>query len=68
MAELRWALVGASDVAATRMLPAMRRLGHDAVGVAGSDASGRGVDPVDVTALLASRPVPHLTTGRNRPR
>jgi 1,5-anhydro-D-fructose reductase (1,5-anhydro-D-mannitol-forming) len=28
MSSLRWGLVGASDIAATRMLPAMRRLGH----------------------------------------
>ncbi|MEI7742894.1 MAG: Gfo/Idh/MocA family oxidoreductase [Chloroflexota bacterium] len=28
MPELRWGLIGASDVAATRMIPAMRRLGH----------------------------------------
>jgi 1,5-anhydro-D-fructose reductase (1,5-anhydro-D-mannitol-forming) len=27
-ATLRWGLIGASDVAATRMIPAMRRLGH----------------------------------------
>jgi len=26
---LRWGLIGASDVAATRMIPAMRRLGHE---------------------------------------
>jgi 1,5-anhydro-D-fructose reductase (1,5-anhydro-D-mannitol-forming) len=28
MPELRWGLIGASDVAATRMIPAMRRMGH----------------------------------------
>jgi 1,5-anhydro-D-fructose reductase (1,5-anhydro-D-mannitol-forming) len=28
MTAIRWGLVGASDVAATRMIPAMRRLGH----------------------------------------
>ncbi|MFN8630118.1 MAG: Gfo/Idh/MocA family oxidoreductase [Chloroflexota bacterium] len=28
MPALRWGLIGASDVAATRMIPAMRRLGH----------------------------------------
>ena len=29
MPALRWGLIGASDVAATRMIPAMRRLGHE---------------------------------------
>ena len=33
MRTLRWALVGASDVAATRIIPAMRRLGHEIAGV-----------------------------------
>ncbi len=33
MPALRWGLIGASDVAATRMIPAMRRLGHEVVGV-----------------------------------
>jgi 1,5-anhydro-D-fructose reductase (1,5-anhydro-D-mannitol-forming) len=33
MSRLRWGLVGASDIAATRMIPAMRRLGHEAVAV-----------------------------------
>jgi 1,5-anhydro-D-fructose reductase (1,5-anhydro-D-mannitol-forming) len=32
-ATLRWGLIGASDVAATRMIPAMRRLGHEVVAV-----------------------------------
>ena len=35
---MRWALVGASDIAATQVLPALRRLGHEAVVVVGSDA------------------------------
>jgi len=30
---VNWGLVGASDIAATRMVPAMRRLGHRVVGV-----------------------------------
>jgi 1,5-anhydro-D-fructose reductase (1,5-anhydro-D-mannitol-forming) len=34
---LRWVLVGASDIAATRVLPAMRALGHEPVGVLSSD-------------------------------
>ena len=33
MSTLRWALIGASDVASTRMLPAMRRLGQTPVSV-----------------------------------
>jgi len=33
MRTLRWGLVGASDVAATRIIPAMRRLGHQIAGV-----------------------------------
>jgi 1,5-anhydro-D-fructose reductase (1,5-anhydro-D-mannitol-forming) len=34
---LRWALIGASDIAATQVLPALRQLGHEAVAVVGSD-------------------------------
>jgi 1,5-anhydro-D-fructose reductase (1,5-anhydro-D-mannitol-forming) len=34
---LRWALIGASDIAATRMIPAMRTLGHATVVVMSSD-------------------------------
>jgi 1,5-anhydro-D-fructose reductase (1,5-anhydro-D-mannitol-forming) len=33
MTSIRWGLIGASDVAATRMIPAMRRLGHQVVAV-----------------------------------
>ena len=33
MSSVRWGLLGASDVAATRMIPAMRRLGHEVVAV-----------------------------------
>ena len=29
---MKWALIGASDIAATRMIPAMRELGHEVVG------------------------------------
>lgn len=35
---LRWALIGASDIAATRMVPAMRALGHDIRAVCSGDA------------------------------
>jgi len=38
MPALRWGLVGASDIAETRMVPAMRRLGHDVVAVASGNA------------------------------
>jgi 1,5-anhydro-D-fructose reductase (1,5-anhydro-D-mannitol-forming) len=34
---LRWALIGASDIAATQVLPAIRRVGHEAVVVMSSD-------------------------------
>ncbi|MBA3905963.1 MAG: Gfo/Idh/MocA family oxidoreductase [Pseudonocardiales bacterium] len=34
---LRWALLGASDIAATQVLPALRKLGHEAVAVVASD-------------------------------
>jgi 1,5-anhydro-D-fructose reductase (1,5-anhydro-D-mannitol-forming) len=36
--SLRWALIGASDIAATRMVPAMRALGHDVRAVCSADA------------------------------
>lgn len=35
---LRWALLGASDIAATRMIPAMRALGHSVAVVCSSSA------------------------------
>ena len=38
MGTLRWGLVGASDIAATRMIPAMRRLGHQIAAVCSADA------------------------------
>ena len=37
MTALRWGLIGASDVAATRMIPAMRRAGHRVTAVGSSD-------------------------------
>ncbi|WP_033289271.1 Gfo/Idh/MocA family protein [Amycolatopsis jejuensis] len=39
MSTLRWGLVGASDIAATRMIPAMRRLGHPVTAVCSSSAA-----------------------------
>jgi 1,5-anhydro-D-fructose reductase (1,5-anhydro-D-mannitol-forming) len=38
MTAIRWGLIGASDIAETRMIPAMRRLGHDVVAVASGNA------------------------------
>ena len=35
---IRWGLIGASDIAETRLIPAMRRLGHDVVAVASGSA------------------------------
>lgn len=40
---MKWGLVGASDIAETRMIEAMRQLGHDVVGVM-SSSSERGAD------------------------
>jgi 1,5-anhydro-D-fructose reductase (1,5-anhydro-D-mannitol-forming) len=39
---LRWVLVGASDIAATRVIPAMRALGHEPLGVLSSDPARGG--------------------------
>jgi len=54
---LRWALVGASDIAATRIVPAMRRLGHEVSAVLSTSpergrayAAANGI-PVATTAL-----------------
>lgn len=33
---MRWTLIGASDIAATRLIPAMRSLGHEPIGVMSS--------------------------------
>jgi 1,5-anhydro-D-fructose reductase (1,5-anhydro-D-mannitol-forming) len=38
MTGLRWGLIGASDIASTRMIPAMRRLGQEPVAVLSSSA------------------------------
>ena len=35
---MKWALIGASDIAATRLIPAMRELGHEVYGVMSSNA------------------------------
>ena len=52
---LRWALIGASDIAATRMMPAMRAVGHDVVGVA-SNSAERGA------AYATANDLPYATT------
>src|SRR5690349_8192097 len=39
MVPMRWGLVGGSDIAATRMVPAMRVLGHQISAVASSSAA-----------------------------
>jgi 1,5-anhydro-D-fructose reductase (1,5-anhydro-D-mannitol-forming) len=36
---LRWGLIGASDIAATRVIPALRRVGGEVVGVVSSSAA-----------------------------
>jgi 1,5-anhydro-D-fructose reductase (1,5-anhydro-D-mannitol-forming) len=35
---MKWSLIGASDIAATRLIPAMRELGHEVYGVMSSSA------------------------------
>lgn len=52
---LRWALIGASDIAATRMVPAMRALGHRVVGVASNSAER-------AAAYAAANDLPYATT------
>ena len=50
---MRWGLVGASDIAETRMVPAMRRLGHDVVAVASGSAE-RAATYADRNGISAS--------------
>jgi 1,5-anhydro-D-fructose reductase (1,5-anhydro-D-mannitol-forming) len=52
---LRWALVGASDIAATRVLPARRRLGHVVVVVTSAD-------PARARANARRHDIPRATT------
>ncbi len=52
---MKWALIGASDIAATQVIPAMRKLGHDIVGVMSSD-SERG------RSFALDHSIPHSTT------
>jgi 1,5-anhydro-D-fructose reductase (1,5-anhydro-D-mannitol-forming) len=62
MTGLRWALVGASDIAVTRVVPAMRRLGHEVSAVLSTSpergrvyAAANGIPwaTTDLDALLA---------------
>lgn len=39
---MKWALIGASDIAATQVVPAMRQLGHEVVGVMSSNSEWGG--------------------------
>jgi 1,5-anhydro-D-fructose reductase (1,5-anhydro-D-mannitol-forming) len=55
MSALRWGLVGASDIAATRMIPAMRRLGHGVAAVCSSSAERAG-------AYAAAHGIPYATS------
>jgi 1,5-anhydro-D-fructose reductase (1,5-anhydro-D-mannitol-forming) len=52
--RLRWGLIGASDIAATRMIPAMRRLGHDVRAVLSSA-------PERAAAYATANAIPHAT-------
>jgi 1,5-anhydro-D-fructose reductase (1,5-anhydro-D-mannitol-forming) len=53
--ELRWGLIGASDIAATRIVPAMRRLGHEVSAVLSSS-------PERGRAYAAANAIPWATT------
>ena len=57
---MRWALIGASDIAATQVLPALRELGHEAVVVVGSDG--------ERTARYAARTASGAARRRSRRR
>ncbi len=55
MTTLRWGLIGASDIAAGRMIPAMRRLGHRVTALCSSSAP-RGA------AYATAHDIPFVTT------
>jgi len=59
MTTIRWALVGASDIAETRMIPAMRRLGHDVIAVASGSAE-RAATYADRNGIPASGSVEEI--------
>ena len=73
---MRWALIGASDIAATQVLPALRQLGHEAVVVVGSDGErvaryatrngvGRGTTSVE-EALASGVDAAYVSTTNER--
>ena len=73
---LRWALVGASDIAATQVLPALHAIGHRAVVVQSSSAEraadyaarhgiGRATDSLD-EALAADVDAVYVSTTNDR--
>ena len=53
LSAIRWGLVGASDIAETRLIPAMRRLGHDVIAVA-SGSPDRAASFADRNGIPAS--------------
>jgi 1,5-anhydro-D-fructose reductase (1,5-anhydro-D-mannitol-forming) len=53
MRPLGWGLIGASDIAASRVVPALRRVGHDVVGVMSSSAQ-RGAAYADANDIAWS--------------
>ena len=57
--DIRWGLVGASDIAETRLIPAMRRLGHDVVAVA-SGSPDRAASFADRNGIPASGSVDEI--------
>lgn len=59
MSTIRWGLVGASDIAETRLIPAMRRLGHDVIAVA-SGSPDRAASFADRNGIAASGSVEEI--------
>jgi len=64
--KLRWGLIGASDIAASRMIPAIRARGDDLVGVVSTDGEraqryaadhGLGLGTTELAALLDRKDV-----------
>jgi 1,5-anhydro-D-fructose reductase (1,5-anhydro-D-mannitol-forming) len=53
VSTIRWGLIGASDIAETRMIPAMRRLGHD-VSAVGSGSPERAASFADRNGIPVS--------------
>jgi 1,5-anhydro-D-fructose reductase (1,5-anhydro-D-mannitol-forming) len=59
VSAIRWGLVGASDIAETRMVPAMRRLGHEVIAVA-SGSPERAASFADRNGIRASGSVEQI--------